>query len=191
MVSNVASSMCMLTSLLVHTDLFADMVDSLVDDTDLIRFEELIKDYVRNSTARFAGDSTLSQKMVQDFVHGKELNPDEECVFGAVVQAAPERASLKRRRLSRLFVCLTAWSPVRGAEHGFLRNSTDPGGRDEMVGHAEMIKSLLEDTDFLLVKKNRNNVQNDAIFRGTDHGLLLRFQGREVRQRQWRAQCAC
>ena len=31
---------------------------------------------------------------------------------------------------------------------------------DEMMGYAEMIESLLEDTDFLLVEENRTNVQS-------------------------------
>ena len=42
----------------------------------------------------------------------------------------------------------------------YSRNSMDPIEReDEMMGYAKMIRSLLEDTDFLLVKERRNSVQ--------------------------------
>ena len=41
----------------------------------------------------------------------------------------------------------------------YSRNSTDPIEKDEMMGCAEMIKYLFEDTGFLVVKENRNNVQ--------------------------------
>ena len=41
----------------------------------------------------------------------------------------------------------------------YSRNSTGPVERDEIMGFAEMIKSLIEYSDFLLAKENKNNVQ--------------------------------
>ena len=70
------------------TDLFEDTIDSLFDDTDLVLFEGLKTDYVRNSMAPVAGDPILVQKMIQDILSGKELNPEEEFAVGVTMQAA-------------------------------------------------------------------------------------------------------
>ena len=94
------------------TDLFADMIDSLFADTDLIFVEELNTDYVRNSLALFAGDSTLAQKISQAFLNGKELNPDEEFAFGAAVQAAIcGHGFHQMQKQSTSCLWLTAWTP--------------------------------------------------------------------------------
>ena len=143
------------------TDHVADMIDSLFEDSHPVLFEGLNRDYVRNSMPPFAGDFILAQKVIQDFLNGKELNPDEEVALGAAMPAATSGKGFSQVQKTIQIVSLfhDMHSPFEELNADYAHNSTSPSGRDEMMIHAEMIKYLLECIGFLLVKENRNNVQ--------------------------------
>ena len=128
-------------------------------------------DYVRNSQALFAGDSTLAKRMIRDFLIGKELNPDEEFASGATLQAGTSKAQ-EMIDIVSLHDGMDSLFEELNMQYSIF---TRPVERDEMMGYVDMIESVLEDSGFSLFEENRTNVQNMREPFEELNGLLPRY----------------
>ena len=80
--------------------------------------------------------------MMQYFLNGNELNPDEEVAFGAAIQPATSGKGFSQVQETIEIVSLFDGVAFLFEELNtdYYRNSTDPIEKDEMMGYAEMIK---------------------------------------------------
>ena len=130
------------------------MIDSLFDDTDPILFE------FEHGVAPFAGDSTLAHDD-STFSHWKGTQSTRRGCFWSSYAGCPSRKGFPHVQETIEIVSLfdgmvSSFEELSTDSSG---NSTGPVARDEMMGFAEMIGSLVEDTDFLVVEESRTNVQ--------------------------------